>query len=243
MGNAKYIGRVGALAVALGVGIAVASSPGVALAEPADSSTSSSPMRRRRVRCGARARRRRTRRHPRSSTSTDLRPSSGSTKCARPDGPEQFRRPHVVANRLHPGRSRAGGGGRADCVRARLVSWSRGVARTPVPRRSHRPRLQRRLPTPNRPRRLRRRRRAPPRHPKPPAVTHCTPLGQTPLPVGYHCFDRAQTAHTAAPAAALRCQEPLSLRAQRPRPPPAPRHRRQVLTSPQWLLMSRGHWP
>ena len=43
MGNAKYIGRVGALAVALGVGIAVASSPGVALAERADSSTSSSP--------------------------------------------------------------------------------------------------------------------------------------------------------------------------------------------------------
>ena len=43
MGNAKYIGRVGALAVALGVGIAVASSPGVALAEPADSITSSSP--------------------------------------------------------------------------------------------------------------------------------------------------------------------------------------------------------
>ena len=43
MGNAKYIGRVGALAVALGVGIAVANSPGVALAEPADSSPSSAP--------------------------------------------------------------------------------------------------------------------------------------------------------------------------------------------------------
>src|SRR5829696_3341218 len=37
MGNAKYIGRVGALAVALGIGVAVANTPAVALAEPADS--------------------------------------------------------------------------------------------------------------------------------------------------------------------------------------------------------------
>ena len=40
MGNAKYIGRVGALAVALGIGTAVASTPGNALAEP-DSTSSS----------------------------------------------------------------------------------------------------------------------------------------------------------------------------------------------------------
>ncbi len=39
---AKYIGRVGALAVALGVGGAVAATPGVAFAEPTDSSSSSS---------------------------------------------------------------------------------------------------------------------------------------------------------------------------------------------------------
>lgn len=42
MGNAKYIGRVGALAVALGIGMATAGSPGVADAEPSspDSGTS-----------------------------------------------------------------------------------------------------------------------------------------------------------------------------------------------------------
>ncbi len=34
MGNAKYIGRVGALAVALGIGTAVATTPWVAVAEP-----------------------------------------------------------------------------------------------------------------------------------------------------------------------------------------------------------------
>ena len=39
MGNARYIGRVGALAVALGIGTAVANTPGVAWAEP-DSSAS-----------------------------------------------------------------------------------------------------------------------------------------------------------------------------------------------------------
>ena len=42
MSNAKYIGRVGALAVALGVGLAVAGTPGVAFAEPADSGSCSS---------------------------------------------------------------------------------------------------------------------------------------------------------------------------------------------------------
>jgi triacylglycerol lipase len=42
MGTAKYIGRVGALAVALGIGIALANTPAVACAEPADSGTSSS---------------------------------------------------------------------------------------------------------------------------------------------------------------------------------------------------------
>jgi triacylglycerol lipase len=42
MGAAKYIGRVGALAVALGIGIALATTPAVAWAEPADSGTSSS---------------------------------------------------------------------------------------------------------------------------------------------------------------------------------------------------------
>lgn len=42
MGTAKYIGRVGALAVALGIGIALATTPAVAWAEPADSGTSSS---------------------------------------------------------------------------------------------------------------------------------------------------------------------------------------------------------
>ena len=45
MGNARYIGRVGALAVALGVGFAVTVTPGVALAEPADSGPSSPPDR------------------------------------------------------------------------------------------------------------------------------------------------------------------------------------------------------
>ncbi len=44
MGNAKYIGRVGALAVALGIGTAVATTPGVAVAEPStDSSSADSP--------------------------------------------------------------------------------------------------------------------------------------------------------------------------------------------------------
>jgi YVTN family beta-propeller protein len=43
MGNARYVGRVGALAVALGVGAAIASTPGVALAEPAGSDASTSP--------------------------------------------------------------------------------------------------------------------------------------------------------------------------------------------------------
>jgi YVTN family beta-propeller protein/VCBS repeat-containing protein len=43
MGNAKYIGRVGVLAVALGIGTALATTPGVSAAEPsADSSSSSS---------------------------------------------------------------------------------------------------------------------------------------------------------------------------------------------------------
>ena len=114
MGNAKYIGRVGALAVALGVGIAVANSPGVALAEPADSGPSSAPD----------ASSSSSLRHSgatstdtsatSSSTSTDPGRHRGPLECARPDGPEQFRRPRVVANGLHPGRSRAGGGGRAD---------------------------------------------------------------------------------------------------------------------------------
>ena len=45
MGYAKYIGRVGALAVTLGVGLAVASTPGIAYAEPSGttSSTTDSP--------------------------------------------------------------------------------------------------------------------------------------------------------------------------------------------------------
>ena len=42
MSTAKYVGRVGALAVALGVGFAVATTPAVAYAEPADSSRCSS---------------------------------------------------------------------------------------------------------------------------------------------------------------------------------------------------------
>ena len=42
MGTAKYIGRVGGLAVALGVGAAVANTPGVAWAEPDSSSSGSS---------------------------------------------------------------------------------------------------------------------------------------------------------------------------------------------------------
>ena len=42
MGNAKYIGRVGALAVALGIGTAVATTPWVAVAEPATDSSSAS---------------------------------------------------------------------------------------------------------------------------------------------------------------------------------------------------------
>lgn len=40
MGYARYIGRIGALAVTLGVGIAVANTPGIAYAETPDSSTS-----------------------------------------------------------------------------------------------------------------------------------------------------------------------------------------------------------
>ena len=44
MGNANYIGRVGALAVALGIGTAVATTPWVAVAEPpADSSSAADP--------------------------------------------------------------------------------------------------------------------------------------------------------------------------------------------------------
>ena len=39
-GHARYIGRLGALAVALGVGVAVASTPGTAWAQPSDSSSS-----------------------------------------------------------------------------------------------------------------------------------------------------------------------------------------------------------
>ena len=42
MGYARYVGRVGGLAVALGVGVAVASTPGVAWAEPTDTGSSSS---------------------------------------------------------------------------------------------------------------------------------------------------------------------------------------------------------
>src|SRR6185295_7467779 len=42
MGTAKYIGRVGALAVALGVGAAIANTPGVALADPSESGSTSS---------------------------------------------------------------------------------------------------------------------------------------------------------------------------------------------------------
>src|SRR5690348_10322921 len=42
MGYARYIGRVGLLAVALGVGIAVATTPGVAWAGPTDTNTTAS---------------------------------------------------------------------------------------------------------------------------------------------------------------------------------------------------------
>jgi hypothetical protein len=41
MGNARYVGRVGALAVALGIGVAVANTPGIALAD--DTATTQSP--------------------------------------------------------------------------------------------------------------------------------------------------------------------------------------------------------
>jgi hypothetical protein len=41
MGFAKYIGRVGALAVALGIGTGLAATPSVASAEPSDSGSSS----------------------------------------------------------------------------------------------------------------------------------------------------------------------------------------------------------
>ncbi|HYO03310.1 MAG TPA: hypothetical protein VET27_16135 [Mycobacterium sp.] len=40
MGNTKYVGRVGALAVALGIGTAVVTSPGVAMADPSADSSS-----------------------------------------------------------------------------------------------------------------------------------------------------------------------------------------------------------
>ena len=39
MGNARHIGRVGAMAVALGLGFAVAATPAVGYAEPTDSVT------------------------------------------------------------------------------------------------------------------------------------------------------------------------------------------------------------
>ncbi|KAA0097879.1 phosphodiesterase [Mycolicibacterium sp. P1-18] len=42
MGHARYIGRVGALAVTLGVGVAMATTPGLAYAEPTSDSSSSS---------------------------------------------------------------------------------------------------------------------------------------------------------------------------------------------------------
>ncbi|WP_101947729.1 beta-propeller fold lactonase family protein [Mycobacterium sp. 3519A] len=42
MGNAKYVGRVGALAVALGIGAAVAATPWVAVAEPSTDSSAAS---------------------------------------------------------------------------------------------------------------------------------------------------------------------------------------------------------
>ncbi|MET0474193.1 MAG: hypothetical protein ABW001_06085, partial [Mycobacterium sp.] len=38
MGYAKYVGRVGALAVTLGVGVAVATMPGIAYADPSEGS-------------------------------------------------------------------------------------------------------------------------------------------------------------------------------------------------------------
>ena len=43
MSNARYIGRVGALAIALGVGMAVATTPAVAPAESANSGSCPSP--------------------------------------------------------------------------------------------------------------------------------------------------------------------------------------------------------
>ncbi|HZN78976.1 MAG TPA: beta-propeller fold lactonase family protein, partial [Mycobacterium sp.] len=43
MGYARYVGRVGGLAVALGIGVAVATTPGVALAGPSDPDSSNSP--------------------------------------------------------------------------------------------------------------------------------------------------------------------------------------------------------
>ena len=39
MGNARHMGRVGAMAVALGLGFAVAATPAVGYAEPTDSVT------------------------------------------------------------------------------------------------------------------------------------------------------------------------------------------------------------
>jgi hypothetical protein len=42
MGHARYVGRIGALAVALGIGYAVATTPGIALAAPTDAGTTSS---------------------------------------------------------------------------------------------------------------------------------------------------------------------------------------------------------
>ena len=41
-GAARFVGRVGALAVALGIGVAVASSPGIAFAAPSDAAGTSS---------------------------------------------------------------------------------------------------------------------------------------------------------------------------------------------------------
>ena len=43
MGNARYIGRIGSLAVALGIGAGLAATPWAASAKPSDSDSAKSP--------------------------------------------------------------------------------------------------------------------------------------------------------------------------------------------------------
>ena len=154
MSTAKYIGRVGALAVALGVGIAVANTPGVALAEPADSSTSS-PSDSHSSSSSS----------PESGSTASDTSSSGSSTPAR-DAPGRQRRPlnppggmavsssvgltssTAESSQRPRGFGLAGGEGQEDAFRVRPMWWRLPAARIPIHRRRVRPRQRKpRMPT------------------------------------------------------------------------------------------------